>query len=338
MRLARFLLSLALTALQLGLASLIIEPEQADLFTFPLVVEEQEVAGIQDRVNATTNDTVKIAIGGDVMFEGGLPQAMENGDNPLKFLSKFWDEYDIKVVNLETAAARPGRGAPQPGKPYTFNAPLISLQRLHESGVNMVSMANNHSMDYQAEGLLDSLRNIESAGLVHFGAGATIESAFSPKLVTVRGEKIAFIGLNDVETFYGSVTPYRAGSAYFNQQYAQQAIAAARSKADIVIVYTHWGIEHQTQPTLRQREWGRKLIDMGADVVVGAHPHILQEKEVYKGKLIHYSLGNLVFVGMWDRPAAMKAEILTLEIQGGKIVNFFTTPTYINQYGFAKIN
>lgn len=281
--------------------------------------------------------SVKILFGGDVMLADTMTSLIVNSKlNPLeKMISKF-DQYDLVVVNLETNISKTATGA-KANKNYTFKAPPEVIPVLAESGVDMVSLANNHTMDFGPAALAEQISLLTDSGVIPFGAGANAAEAFSPKYTVVNGTVIAMIGVNNVETLIGNARSDRAGSAYFNESLVRSTIRDAKAKADIVIVFPHWGVEHQLEANAKQQQWGRLFIDSGADLVVGAHPHVRQNVETYKGKQIVYSLGNFVFTGMNWNPEAMKGSILEVIIQDKKLVSTKLETVQLSPEGFPAI-
>ena len=202
---------------------------------------------------------------------------------------------DLFMVNQEFPFT--DRGTAAADKQYTFRLPPSSVSMFQEMGIDMVTLANNHILDFGAEGLLDSCSVLDGAGIRYVGGGPDLERARQLEIVEIKGKKIGFLGTSrvymDVSLAAGPEHP-GVFSTYDPAQ-ALEAIRAADSQCDYLVVYVHWGIERNTEPEEYQRTMGRQYIDAGADLVVGSHPHVLQEIETYQGKTIAYSLGNFVF-------------------------------------------
>jgi poly-gamma-glutamate capsule biosynthesis protein CapA/YwtB (metallophosphatase superfamily) len=265
-----------------------------------------------------SNVPITIAVAGDAMFEAELTPKINAGFNPFKYIKSAWLTYDLRIINMETTMGTKSKHRPAP-KAFQFIAPPKTVAALQKGKVDLVSLANNHAMDYGSSALLEQMSLLKKGNIGYFGAGKNLDAAYVPKIVTIRGTKVAFIGLNAIENLYTNATNSTAGTAPFDEARVRTAIQTARKKAHAVIVYPHWGIEHQPTPTSMQTYWGRRLIDLGADLVVGAHPHVVQQTETYKGKKIFYSLGNFIFVGMWDRPLAMQGQYLVITLKNRKI-------------------
>jgi poly-gamma-glutamate synthesis protein (capsule biosynthesis protein) len=202
---------------------------------------------------------------------------------------------DISMVNLEAPVTL--RGV-QRKKPFTFRMKPEFLEVLTTAGIDLVNIANNHIYDFSKQGLFDTIAYLDSLGLPYVGAGRTRDHAHRPFISTIKGRKIGFLGY-----YRGgeapSATKRAAGVALRDLKLIRRDIRALKEKdsVDYVVVNFHWGTEKAKKPDASQRVFARKVIDYGADAIIGHHPHVLQGIELYKNKVIAYSLGNLVFGG-----------------------------------------
>jgi poly-gamma-glutamate synthesis protein (capsule biosynthesis protein) len=245
---------------------------------------------------------VTIAVGGDVLPAGNIGARIEAGDYGSVLdpeLAARMRAADVTMVNLETAVSE--RGAPIPEKTYTFRTPPQNLAFLREwLGTDVVSLANNHTFDYGRDAFLDTLVIPGEYGLAVIGAGEDYDAACRPFIAEAGGVRIAFFAVNQILSYTDwPATATRAGHliARTTEEVAAlgRAVAKARETCDYVIVYLHWGVELDRTPSERQVSTARALIDAGADVILGAHPHVVQSFEYYKGKPIAYSVGNFLF-------------------------------------------
>ncbi|MHB8872841.1 MAG: CapA family protein [Myxococcaceae bacterium] len=215
---------------------------------------------------------------------------------------------DLFVVNLECPLTSRGEKIP---KNFNFRSRPELVGVLARGGVDVVSLANNHLMDYGAVGLADTLQALDEAKIVHFGAGANLAEARRPAIVERNGRKIAFLGyfflgdrnIEPPEVLATETTPGVAGTHADDgviDRWLAEDIALAKKQADLVIPFFHWGREGSHLPEEYQTRLAHLAIDAGAAAVVGAHPHVLQGMELYKGAPVLYSLGNFVFGGNWD--------------------------------------
>jgi poly-gamma-glutamate synthesis protein (capsule biosynthesis protein) len=191
----------------------------------------------------------------------------------------------------------------------TFVAPFRAAAGLKASGFDAVSVANNHSFNGGVAGYRDTLAELDRLGVASFGGGLTSTAAHTARFLTVKGIKVALLGYSGIagSTPAGADSPGMAylSMAPWGQYDPSQAdsmaadIQAAHSRADVVIVYYHWGTEYTHDANADQRVIAHRAIDAGADVVLGAHPHWVQGVEWYQGHLITYSLGNFIFDQSW---------------------------------------
>ena len=215
---------------------------------------------------------------------------------------------DLVVVNLECPFT--DRGAPI-AKNFNFRARPSTVQVLIDAGVKMVSLANNHLMDYGPDGVADTVATLDAAGIAHFGAGRTLAEARRPALVEVGGVKVAFLGYlilgaKHPEPEVVWATENKPGVAGHPgdwtvvEKMVREDVAAARKEADLVVPFFHWGREGSKAPDDYQLQLARAAIQSGASVVLGSHPHVLHGMELQGRVPVFYSLGNFVFGGNWN--------------------------------------
>jgi poly-gamma-glutamate capsule biosynthesis protein CapA/YwtB (metallophosphatase superfamily) len=255
-------------------------------------------------------DPVYLAFGGDVMLCRDVAQSvldLGQGDYrfPWQHIAGTFSPADIAFVNLESPITDKGSMNLAKQAPW-FRAKPAAMTGLLYAGINVVSVANNHALDYGRNAFEDSLNRLKSAGITYTGGGLTYADAYSPKYVTVKGRKIAFLGFTIINysswsaslpyTYFGFKFPGKSGIAWLSESALKQGIAMAKEAgANLIVVSMHWGEEYHTQPNATQQKYAHLAIDQGADLVVGHHPHVVQPVEIYKGKYIFYSMGNLIF-------------------------------------------
>jgi poly-gamma-glutamate capsule biosynthesis protein CapA/YwtB (metallophosphatase superfamily) len=200
---------------------------------------------------------------------------------------------DINLANMESPIARGGREFTS--KRYRFRAGPELAPALRRAGFHLVSLANNHSMDFGETALRETMQHLERAGIGWIGAGANLTEARTAAMYAVKGKRVAFLAYSltrPTEFFAGAQRP---GTAPGLERIYTEDIAVARSQADYVIVAFHWGAEGSSRIRPYQRATAHRAIDAGADAVIGHHPHVLQGVERYKTGIIFYSLGNFAF-------------------------------------------
>lgn len=254
--------------------------------------QEQDEPGVPGREGRVT-----LALVGDILPAGSVARLMEQRgwDYPFREAKALLEAADIAAGNLESAIT--DRGTPAEDKQYLFRGPREALHAIRDAGFDILSLANNHTLDYGWIGLRDTMDALDDYGIRHVGAGTDDKEAFAPVYLEANGVTVAFIGVsNVVPEVSWKAGPKNPGVAeLYDPRRALEAVREADQHADVVVVLAHWGVERAETPEPYQTEKGRQLIDAGADLVIGSHPHVLQGMEAYKGKWIVYSLGNFVF-------------------------------------------
>ena len=262
---------------------------------------------------------VTVALAGDVLFDRGVRDAIAaNGvDALLDGVAPILSAADLAVVNLECPLSRRGLRA---AKPFSFRGDPTYAQALARAGVDAVSLANNHSLDYGRGALTDTVDAVRKAGMAPLGAGATRGEAMRPVVLEANGLRVAFVAYCDL--FVEGTTPREdaPGIATGDRAALLAAVRGARANADVVVVFMHWGVEYRTRPTDDQRTLARELLAAGADAVVGAHPHVIQPLERVGAGVVAYSLGNFVFDQRNDGADAVVLR-LTLSAAGVEAVD-----------------
>jgi poly-gamma-glutamate synthesis protein (capsule biosynthesis protein) len=232
---------------------------------------------------------------------------------------------DIAIANFEN----PAPNAPKwHTKGTVFSADPRLIDGLARTGIDYVSLANNHIRDAGASGLLQTITNVKKRGIAVSGAGRNLAAARVPAVLTAAGTKVAILGYDAIAGGYHA-TATKVGSAPLSAPIVKQDVAAARKAgADVVIVFPHWGTEYDPTPFVNQTRLARMIIDSGADMVIGNHAHWAGAMELYKGKAIWYALGNFVFDQTWSEPT-MEGITLELTFRGTELVQVRMRPHII---------
>jgi poly-gamma-glutamate capsule biosynthesis protein CapA/YwtB (metallophosphatase superfamily) len=240
-------------------------------------------------------DEIVINAVGDIMLAGRWAATIrKNGyDSPFLSVAHILKSGDISIANLESPIAR--SGSEFTDKKFHFRAEPEIAGALIGSGINLVTLANNHSMDFGGEALTETMAHLDNAGIAWIGAGENLSEARKMALYTIKGKKIAFLGysLTHPDDFFAGRN--RPGTTPGFENIIVADISRARQQADYVIVSFHWGTEGRSDLQPYQRKVAHKAIDAGADVIIGHHPHVLRGIERYKTGIVFYSLGNFVF-------------------------------------------
>lgn len=237
----------------------------------------------------------------------------ENNPNyPFLGVSEFLLSADLVFANLETPVVT---NCPRFEHGFTFCADPRMVEGLVYSGVDIVSLANNHMLNFDKEGLEDTKKYLTNSNILYTGIN-------NLAIKKVQDTTFGFLGFDftvDVPT-----------------QKDWDLIKDSNSKVDVLIVGVHWGEEYKDKANNNQRAWAKKMVENGADVVSGHHPHWVEDYELIDGKPVYYSLGNFVFDQMWSEETK-KGLLVKLTFEDEKIVNEEFTNTYIENIGQPKI-
>jgi poly-gamma-glutamate capsule biosynthesis protein CapA/YwtB (metallophosphatase superfamily) len=276
---------------------------------------------------------VVLAAGGDVTPGEGVSEAVDRyGDAyPWTGVARSLKRADVATVNLEGVIS--SRGAPV-GKEYHFRGgPGLLRGAARVAGIDLVSVANNHSLDFGREAFLDTLAAARRLGVLTVGGGATLDLARRPAMLTAGGLRIAVLGYSDVRPLGFDAGPDWAGAAPAFPYLIAEDVAAARRRADLVVVWFHWGEELQQQPNGQQQALASTALSAGATVVLGAHPHVLQPVTREGRRLVAWSLGNFVFPSGRPQTRATGVLVATLDARG--VRGFRLEPATI--HGFRPV-
>lgn len=262
----------------------------------PSTTAAQELpASTSSSTTTTASPKAPISLGfaGDTSFTHGL-----DARDPLGDVVDLLEAPDLTAVNLETTIGESGVGTAV-DKTYIFRSPPQSAAILADAGIDVVSLANNHTLDYRREGLLRTIELLRTEGIGLFGAGPDAAAAYAPHRVQVGDWSVAFVGFTHIECGWVAADPTSWPEAAWAclgfEGRTVQAVASAASAADLTVVMVHWGIEKQHCPEPYQRTLASAWIEAGADLIVGSHPHVLQGVEQIDGTWVIHSTGNFAF-------------------------------------------
>lgn len=287
---------------------------------------------------ALTPKEIKIVAAGDIMLDRGVEYMVKKyggGDYCWPFLkiADYFKKADISFANLESPISDKGRRL---GSIYSFRAKLKAITGLVCAGLDVVSLANNHALDYGREALLQTMDLLKQKGIAYSGAGKNSREAFSVSVRRVKGTKIGFLAYTNLGSCLWRATPDTAGLAWIDRRVFKNIIDYIKKikqnrVADILVVSLHAGKEYSPEPTSFQVDFAHSCIDAGADLIIGHHPHVVQKVEKYKGGWIAYSLGNFIFDQSFSEET-MKGLVLEAIIENRKIKKVFLRPIKLNKY------
>jgi poly-gamma-glutamate synthesis protein (capsule biosynthesis protein) len=266
-----------------------------------------------------------VIAGGDIMLSRGAGKYIEmyGSSYPFLYIADEIKKHDIALANLESPITERGMRF-QPNKGIYFRADTSVVEGLKFSGFNVFSLANNHSFDWGIEGIMDTIELLERNGLKYSGVGRNRREALMPAIIPVGGTKVAFISFNDI---YPDRIEEDNGRTLvtltLDSPELENEVRMIKKNCDVLIASVHTGIEYVLEPEPEKIEKMRRLINYGVDIVLGSHPHVVQEIELYRNGLIAYSLGNLIFDQNWSEDTSMGL-LLEIGFIGKKPVYFRT--------------
>lgn len=244
---------------------------------------------------------------------------------------------DITIGNLECPISIRGQSVE---KKYVFSAPLEAAKSLSFAGFDILSLGNNHSLDYGPDSLLDTINQLNSENIFTLGAGMNENEAYEPLFLTVNGLRLAFLSFVDVpNTDFNYLSweagPDQPGIAWAHEESVKRNVGLAKKEADIVIVMLHNGFEFWQKVSDSQQEIAKLAIDSGASLVIGSHPHVLQRIESYNDGLIAYSMGNFVFDNFLFPPNY--SAILSVELSPKGVESYELIQVVVSLEGIPQI-
>ncbi len=269
-----------------------------------------------------------LVFAGDVMLSrsvGAKIKAQNDWNYPFEKIADTLRGADLAIGNLECPVSDAGRNLHHL---YSFRADPRVIEGLKYAGFGVLGLANNHMYDWDRPALLDTIQRLRAAGLRPVGAGANALEAHYPVLVNLKGVRLAFLAYVGIEPKDAEAGPDQPGVAWLDADRVLGDIRFARPLADVLIVCLHWGVEYAARPTRKQVELAHQMIDAGADLVVGGHPHVVQPCELYHGHWIAYSLGNFIFDQHW--PSTHHGIMLKVTLTGKQVTAATTIPITID--------
>jgi poly-gamma-glutamate capsule biosynthesis protein CapA/YwtB (metallophosphatase superfamily) len=279
--------------------------------------------------SSPTSPTITLDFAGDVHFTERTAKLLSDPSTAFGPVSAVLSAADLAMVNLETAVT--SRGTAEP-KEFHFRAPPTAFDAVRAAGVDLVSLANNHTLDYGRVGLDDTINAAHAAKMPFVGVGNNATEAYAPYLTTIKGVRIAIIGLSQITELAStwSATDSRSGIAMaFDEARSVAAVKAARAQADFVIVFMHWGQEYKNCPIAPQKSIATALSAAGANLIVGTHAHILLGDGWMGKTFVSYGLSN--FVWWYNDSASNDTGVLRVTLTGSTITKTEFLPAYIDR-------
>lgn len=320
----RFILSAAGTAVLLGGVAVAEMPStrityNAKNYATPTTIQETVVKAPEPSIVEIKETTLLFA--GDMMLSRGINNVMSKRNDftyPFQKLQELTASADIFVVNLEGPISSRGENR---GSIYSFRANPKAIEGLTFAGIDLVTLANNHSGDYGPVALSDTFELLQKAGIEVVGAGVDMKNAKDARFININGLKIAFLGATPLSPAWLTRPDSSPAVAPFDEQAIIKGITEAKENgADIVAVLPHWGNEYRTKHLASQEAVAHSFVDAGANLVIGHHPHVVQSVERYGGGVIAYSLGNFIFDQNFS-PDTHNGLLLKIVLKGKEIAS-----------------
>jgi poly-gamma-glutamate capsule biosynthesis protein CapA/YwtB (metallophosphatase superfamily) len=267
---------------------------------------------VEHRHAVVASGDITLAFAGDVHFAGRVSRLLKDPATTFGPITSVLKSADFTAVNLETAVT--SRGRPQP-KTYHFATTPTAFTALRDAGVDLVTMANNHILDYGRTGLADTLAAAKAAHFPYVGVGVDAAAAWAPYMTTINGTKIAIVGVSQVAELASSwvATAHRPGEANaINLGQTLAAVRAAKRLARIVVVFMHWGTEGMACPDQNQLSLAPKLAAAGASIIIGSHSHMLQGSGWLGHTFVAYGMGNFLW---WEHSYSTATGVLKLTLR-----------------------
>lgn len=282
---------------------------------------------------------------GDIMLGRGVGARLNKAggfNKAFEDVAPLLNKGDVVFANLESPLTASTHSLDPKGK-IVLKAKPEAVSAITMAGFNLISLANNHMMDYYEKGLYDTMSILDENGILHAGGGSNINEARRPAIMEVNGIKVGLLAYTDMAELTFAGKPYlsyaakdeKSGLAPRKYELALEDVKKLREQVDLVAVSLHWGIEDSFKITADQVEFAHNLIDNGADIILGHHPHQFQGMEIYKGKPIMYSMGNFIFDQ--NDPENQEGFIIDMKYRGRELVEFSAIPVRVIEKTYVRI-
>jgi poly-gamma-glutamate capsule biosynthesis protein CapA/YwtB (metallophosphatase superfamily) len=317
--------------------------DEPDIKREPKISSEDIEKGIRDYDDEATGfdddkrdvESLNIKAVGDIVLGRGVEYHLKDQEKdytyPFQYVVDILRKGDIVFGNLEVPMTESDKGLDPAGK-YVIKSTEKAVEGIKYAGFNVLNLANNHIMDYYEKGLFDTVDVLDKSDILYCGAGENIDKARMPAILNIRNTTIAVLGYTDMSEYIYKGDPMisfaagenKSGVAPRRYEFIKEDIEKIRHDTDIIVISLHWGVEDSFEVTSDQREFAHKLIDGGADIILGHHPHRFQGIEVYKDKPIIYSMGNFIFDQ--NNPSNQESFIVDMQITDKRLISMELIP------------
>ena len=286
----------------------------------------------QDVKEEVDDKSVVLRFGGDVMMTAYFKNYIDS-----KGVDYMWEDVreliksaDYSIFNLETSVSLRGKDTKPSG--YGFRSEPSTLEGLKNAGIDMVSLANNHVMDYGRDAFSDTITSLNEYGIKHIGAGENLRDASKVIYEEINGVKVGFLAASEILGYESNkATDEKSGVYYLNRKDLSDIkliIKNAKNECDVLILVAHWDREYYDEPKSETVNMAHELIDSGVDIIIGHHPHVLQGIEYYNDGIIYYSTGNFNFLIRNEN--ASQSALFEIEFNKKEILSSKVYPIKIN--------
>ncbi len=282
---------------------------------------------------------------GDIMLGRGVGfrlQKLGSYEKAFEKVAPVLRQGDIVFANLESPITASSHSLDSNRK-IVLKAKPETVSALTSAGFNLISLSNNHMLDYYDKGLFDTMAILDENHIAHAGGGKNIDEARKPAIIEKNGLKVGLLAYTDMAELVFAGDPYlsfaagtdKSGLVPRKYETVREDVLKLRDQVDILAVSLHWGVEDSFKVSADQVEFAHKLIDDGVDLILGHHPHQFQGMEIYKGKPILYSMGNFIFDQ--NDPENMEGFIVDLKYKGSELSEFAAIPVRVIEKSYVEI-
>jgi len=279
---------------------------------------------------------MKIIAVGDILLAKKVEERIKNGNLISREILTLFKQTDLRIGNLEL----PFSIKKMPKNKYKVTHPIKfkNASVLKELQFDVLTLANNHILDWGREGLETTINILNKQKIFYCGAGFSEAEARNPAIISKKGIKVAVLGY--VKNREVSIKNNGFGPAFIDLEDIRTDISKIKPKVDLIIVNLHWGVEFNNYPSPEDIKLAHKIIDCGADIILGHHPHVIQKIEKYDNKIIAYSLGNFIsdpsFCNPFNKDLQCESIILEIDVYNRSVINYIYHPIIIEPHGFIR--
>jgi len=263
---------------------------------------------------------VQLAFVGDIMLASRVATLVgqQGSDYPWRYVAPVLQKADMAVGNLECAVGTTGQ--PQKDKKWTFRAPPLALEGLARAGIDVVGLGNNHALDYGRDCFLETLDHLKRVKVAYVAGGRNLEEAARPYVADLNGIRIGVLGVcRHLPAGWGATATRPGLFSGYDEKRLLKAIKDLDGTVDWTVVFIHWGVERADYPEKWQRVLAEQMLEAGADLIIGHHPHVWQGIDRRDRSLVAYSLGNFVFTIRPEFPQQQQTGILLVTLTRDRI-------------------